>query len=310
MALIFPLQNFAAVPYKGALTAINVALLTAGGIMTNDGQQVQPGRQSKVVNATMDWLVTYRTQAVAINLQSSNVAGGVLNKLLMVYVDNELNSQNVTIYFPDTQQFIGVPAFTTGYYPVLTGNQYCNVYNGTTGAVPVTSSSVTSILFCNFAIPGFLSQETLNITVNSSSGPVVPTIGDKVVVVTLPGSVTPVSQITVLPTVALPRQYVITGIELNAQKLFLDGSGTSGSSFPLLLEIVDQVNNVFIREWNIAMQMSFENTAFFNFNEETGLNIPVNNLVLFSLNLTASAQVILPTWSNVSLSITYALVTL
>jgi hypothetical protein len=166
---IFPVQNVVATPYAGSLQGINVSMLTQSGAVTNDGQTIQRNRQSKVVNATMDWRNTYPGQAVTINLQSQNTASP-LDKILMVYVDNELNSQDVTIGFPDTQQYIGVPAFTTGYYPVLTGMLICNIYNGTTGKLPVTAISQTSVLFCNFAMTGFLSQETLSVTFNSLTG--------------------------------------------------------------------------------------------------------------------------------------------
>lgn len=293
--------------------------------MTNDGQTVQQGQQSRIVNATMDFLsTTYRGQAVTINLQSQNNVSP-LNKILMIYVDNELNSQNVTVYFPDTQQFIGVPAFTTGYYPVLTGQLLCVVYNGTSGAVPVTAASQCSVIFCNFAIPGFLSQETLSITYNSSTGPQVPVVGDTVIQAVMYGLNTS-SLVTVLPPVTAPKQYVITGIEVNAQSLFTDGvttiiNGTSPSTPPIynLSICLSPVNTPgwgftqFLRQINIAMKAEYENSRFFNLIDETGLNIPVQGLDLITLQISQSGIIqnaILPAWANITVNITYALVSL
>jgi hypothetical protein len=161
---LFPIQNFVAVPYADFIQGLVVSILSKSGITTNDGQTITAGRVSKVVNITLDFLSTqYEGQAVSINLQSSaNVAP--LDQLIMIYVDNELNSQDVTVYFPATQQYIGVPAFTTGYYPVLTGQQQAIIYNGASGKVPVTAQSQASVIFCNFFVPGFLSLETQSIT--------------------------------------------------------------------------------------------------------------------------------------------------
>jgi hypothetical protein len=307
---LFPIQNFVAKPYAGSLQGVNVSLLTRGGITTNDGQTVQPGQQSRTVNATIDFLSTnYTGQAVTISLQSvANTPA--LNKILMVYVDNELNSQDVTILFPDSQQYVGVPAFTTGYYPVLTGQLQCTVYNGTTGKVPITAASQVSIIFCNFAIPGFLSQETLNITVNSSSGPVVPTIGDTVQ--TTPLVQSDANPFTMLTTLTAPEQYVITAIEVNATNLFVDGSNPASiGPFILTLKLFDPAIGTPIRAFNIAVRAEFEGKAFFNICDETGLNIPVHTLDAgFFVGPNSNTPVEIPLWSCVTVSVTYATVSL
>lgn len=322
---LFPVQNFVAKPYSGALQGINVALLSRGGVLTNDGQTISPAKTSKIVNATIDFLSTpYLGQAVSINLQSS-ANTTPLQKILMIYVDNELNSQNVTVAFPDTQQYIGIPAFTTGYYPVLTGQFNCVVYNGTTGKVPVTANSKVSVIFCDFAIPGFLSQETLNITVNSSTGPVVPVIGDQTAVAVMYGGNLQVNPITILPTVVAPVQYVLTGIEINSQNLFTDGvtnyfvSGvTTPPQYTLGIGLAAPVpgNPIpFTRLCNINMRAEFGDSRFFNILDETGLNIPVQGLILEALNIippfpTGFVDANLPPWAIISVTITYALVTL
>lgn len=303
---LFPIQNFVAVPYVGFLQGTVVSLLTKGGVRTNDGQVISAGQQSKVVNTTFDFLSTqYQGQAVSINLQSTNNTPP-LDAIEMIFVDNELNSQDVTVAFPDTQQYIGVPAFTTGYYPVLTGQRQAVIYNGTSGKPPVTAQSQVSVIFCNFAMPGFLSQETLSVTFNSSTGPVVPVIGDLVSTIvqqTADGSIQ-----TILPEVAPPQRYVITGMEVNATNLFVD---LTSYILSILLEaIVGGVAVDVVRLFNIAIRSDFSNTRFSNICDETGLNIPVQGLVVSFANLNTLTSVVLPPWTAVTVSITYALVTL
>jgi hypothetical protein len=303
---LFPIQNFVAQPYAGSLQGINVSLLSRGGTMTNDGQTLSPGKTSRIVNVIIDFLSTqYKGQAVTINLQSG-ANSPPLSKILMVYVDNELNSQNVTIAFPDTQQYIGVPAFTTGYYPVLTGQLQAVIYNGSTGQVPITAQSQTSVIFCDFAIPGFLSQETLSVTFNGSNGPVVPTIGDQVKLGSLPivmasgGTVSTV----LLPAVAAPAQYVITGITVRATGLFIDATGIPQY---LTFSLIDTATGIVIRQMTFFLTYSLIGQAFQYqiLSQETGLNIPVQ-----SLTLSSTAANAVPSIGVISASITYAEFTL
>lgn len=313
---LFPVQNFIAKPYNGSLLGVNVALLTNRGISTNDGQQVSTPHQSKALNCTIDFLTTYyKGQAATVNLQSQNTASP-LDKITMIYVDNELNSQDVTISFPDTQQYIGVPAFTTGYYPVLTNMLIANVYNGRTGKVPVTAQSAVSIIFCNFVIPGFLSLETLSVTYDSSIGPTVPVIGDSTVVAVQYGGTNQIVPfIQMLTPLTLPQQYVITGIEINAQNLFIDNTGL------YVLGILLGPNNPpppygpaqsLIRQVNVTMRAEFENSRFFNLLDETGLNIPCLGVALEFVQVLKSGfiNVALPQWAVITTTLTYAQVTL
>lgn len=310
---LFPIQNFVATPFAGSLTGVNVKLLARGPVSTNDGQLIQPGHQSKVVSAVIDWLTTpYKGQACTFNLQSQNTASP-LDQILMIYVDNELNSQNVTIGFPDTQQYIGVPAFTTGYYPVLTGGQIATVYNGTSGKIPVTANSKTGILFCNFAVPGFLSQETLAITFNSSSGPVIPSIGDKVQTNTI-GSANNNPDV-ILATVTAPLQYVITAIEINAFNLFLSG-GANGNAFSdeyygaVYLYDANPFVTSPMRVMVFDMRAQYEDTRFVVLLDETGLNIPCQGLKFQFSDFIGASPMPIPPWCKITVSITYALVTL
>jgi hypothetical protein len=272
---IFPIQNFVVTPYVGSLTGINVSLLTRSGAQNNTGQTISAGHQSKAITTTMDWINTYPGQGVSINLQSQNNASQILDVLLMVYVDNELNSQDVTIYFPDTQQFVGVPAFTTGYYPVITGGQICNVYNGTTGKVPITAQSITSVIFCNFAVPGFLSQETLNVTFESSTGPRVPVIADTPLSGQYAIAGSPV--LAILAPLTLPEQYVLGSITLTGAGLFVDS--TSPGNF-MEIQLVDVSTNKVIRQFNYYLAPSTLPGAlqFAPICQLSGLNIPVQSL--------------------------------
>lgn len=320
---LFPVQNFVAVPYAGGVQGVNVSLLSRAGVTTNDGQTVTPQSQSRIVNCQIDFLsTTYKGQAAVINLQSQNNVNP-LNRILMIYVDNELNSQNVTVAFPDTQQYIGVPAFTTGYYPVLTGQLNAVIYNGSTGKVPVTGNSQVSVIFCNFAIPGFLSQETLDITVNSSSGPVVPVIGDQVQQTSIYGFPS-VSIEGILPPVNPPQVYYITGINITAQNLFTDGVSTIASTPPTpgtyaLGICLSPVNtpgwgqSQLLRQVNVQMKAEYESSRFYSLLDETGLSIPVQGLDLLLLriiNATSFVNAVLPPWATITVNITYALVTL
>lgn len=305
---LFPIQNFVAKPYAGTLRGVPVSLLTKGGVNTNDGQTIQQGHQSKCATAIIDFLSTvYKGQAVSINLQSGANAQPIA-QILMIYVDNELNSQDVTVGFPDTLQYIGVPAFTTGYYPVLTGGMLCTVYNGTSGKIPVTSASQVSVIFCDFAIPGFLSQETLDITVNSSTGPVIPTIGDRVQTNTI-GS-TNNNPAIVLATVVAPKQYVVTGIQISAFNMFLDGAPTT-EEFYAGVYLFDTNPFVFtpMRCMIFDMAPDWGDQRFFVLCDETGLNIPCQGLEIQFANEVGIVQPI-PAWAKLTVSITYALVTL
>jgi hypothetical protein len=250
----------------------------------------------------MDWLNTYPGQAVSINLQSAGTATP-LNKILMLYIDNSRNPNSVTVGFADSQQYLEAPAFTTGYYPVFTNNLFFNVYNGTTGKAPVTAQSMTAIIICNFAVPGFLSLNTLNVTFNSSSGSIVPTIGDTVTVVEVGSSTT--NPLTILPTLALPRQYVVTAITVNASNLFVDPTVPS-TGVSLLLE--DAATGEIIRQYSISLKSEFEASTFFELGVETGLNIPVQN-VSFKVETGSTLFQIQPQ-TLIAINLTYATVTL
>lgn len=312
---LFPIQNFVAKPYAGSLQGINVSLLSRGGVTTNDGQTVQSSKTSKTVNVQIDFLSTqYKGQAVTVNLQSG-ANTPPLQKILMIYVDNELNSQNVTVAFLDTFQFIGVPAFTTGYYPVLTGQLQAVVYNGTTGKVPVTAQSQVSVMFCDFAIPGFLSQETLSVTFNGSNGPVVPVIGDTVQTNTfLQGEANP---LPILAVVTAPIQYVLTGIEINAVNLFADPSfGTTNPWLTIMLYDPTTSGAPPIRLFVLQLTPDFTDHAFKVICDETGLNIPFQGVNMLMgggsspLPPNDSIPITLPVWCAITVSLTYAKVTL
>jgi hypothetical protein len=299
--LVFPLQNFIVVPYKGTPGAVNVAILTTGPTVDNRGQILKQNRQSQVVNTVYDWLNDYPGQGVIVNLQSQQTAGGVIDQLLMVYVDNALNSSEVTIYFPDSQMFVAVPPFTAGYYPVFTNMLICQIFNGTTGRVPVTVQAVTSVIFCNFAFPGFLAQEALAVTFNSTTGPVIPSIGDQVVSVSLQlNQPTPAGDL--LSSIALPEQYVVTAILVSILGVYND---PSIAPVQFAVNLSDSVTGAVLRQWQILALQDFTNASLSHMLcDETGLNIPVQSLVIQSLNNNALSS------GTLSASITYAQVNL
>jgi hypothetical protein len=252
VSLVFPFENFAAVSFVGPMTAINVALVTVKpsvSAVANGGQQIMsPGHQSKVVNLVFDFLNQYPGQACTVNLNSQNTQGPLLDQLIMVYVDNSLNSSDVTVYFPDTQFVLDAPALTVGYYPVLPNLQTFTVYNGTTGQKPVTSST----------------------------GPKVPVLGDNTQTFLYNFSVGPINApITVLPTIELPEQYVITGIWITLSTLYNDSNGTSQFLF---LTLTDPSDDIVFREWVQFVTTKFPETPTQTISDETGLNFPLQGL--------------------------------
>jgi hypothetical protein len=306
----FPIQNFVAVQYKGPLNQQNVNLLTTPTQLVSGtntaGFLTKQGHQSVVINTVMDWLNTYPGQAVSINVQSQGTIAPI-DQIVMLYIDNSRNPNNVTVGFTDSQQFLEAPAFTTGYYPVFTQNLFFNVYNGTTGKPPVTAQSMTAIIICNFAVPGFLSQDTLSITFNSSNGPLVPTIGDRVTTNFLGSSTA--NPVTLLPSIALPMQYVITGISVTAENLFVDPSIPSTNAGLLLTTDAEGPVTNNIRQWNIGFKSEFENSTFFQIADETGLNIPVQVLQAF-LTTDNTTPFTLQPQTFIVFNITFAQVTL
>jgi hypothetical protein len=158
----FPVYNFTQVPYQGELSALNVWLLSQPGSVisaANGGQQiVSGGKQSQVVPIAINWGY-YPYLGISINLVGGNSGQpGLLDKILMVYVNNSQSSDNVTVYFPDTGMFITADAGSTGYYPVFTNLFVASVFLGSTGS-GVSNGDQTQIFFCNFAVPAFATQQ-------------------------------------------------------------------------------------------------------------------------------------------------------
>jgi hypothetical protein len=134
----FPVYNFTQVPYQGELSALNVWLLSQPGSVisaANGGQQiVSGGKQSQVVPIAINWGY-YPYLGISINLVGGNSGQpGLLDKILMVYINNSQSSDNVTVYFPDTGMFITADAGSTGYYPVFTNLFVASVFLGSTGS--------------------------------------------------------------------------------------------------------------------------------------------------------------------------------
>jgi hypothetical protein len=298
---IFPFSLFMAVSYQGSIQSFPVSRVQQSAATG----PVRPDQAARIVQTQMDFLNVYPGQAVNINLQSNTPAGSPLSQIAMVYVNNELNNQDLSIYFPDTQQLIGIPAFTSGYYPVMTGQLVATVYNGNTGKVPVASTSMCQIIFCNFAMPGFLSEFSVSVNVNSSSGLIIPSIGDKFVNVNaqITGAATPISVFQLLPTIALPQQYVITGINVEFAALYADVQGNMGQ---FTVEIQDPTSLDVLRLWTVNVPNSLASYNSFMLSNEDGLNIPCQGL---QAALQFGAGNSAPN-GNGLFNLTYALVTL
>jgi hypothetical protein len=172
IAPAFPIQNFVPIAYPGPLNAVSASILsraaTAVSAANGATQLVQAPLQSLCVNTVYNWGVApfINPSAQAVNAASLNLAlnnGGasaVINKIEMVYINNNNNGSPVTVYFPDTGMFVTCAASAAGYFPVFTNILACYVYNGFGGTeggiVPSpTFSDLTQIIFCNFAIPAF-----------------------------------------------------------------------------------------------------------------------------------------------------------
>jgi hypothetical protein len=191
---VFPIQLFQPIAYPNTLTATNVALLTQPGTTypaANGALQIttQP-KQSVAVNAVFNWdappfLTPSLTfiNAATMNLQSNNGASstGLLNQILMVYINNADNGNDVTVYFADTGMFVTCEAGTSGYFPVLTNILICTVFNGSEGTGTTLGdpslTQTTQILFCNFAIPGFATQSRPVTTLQFSNEVVITSMG-------------------------------------------------------------------------------------------------------------------------------------
>jgi hypothetical protein len=297
---IFPFSLFMAVPYQGSVQSFPVARVQQSAATG----PTRPDQAQQIVQTQMDFLNTYPGQAVNINLQSNTPAGSPLSQIAMVYVNNELNNQDLSIYFSDTQQLIGIPAFTSGYYPVMTGQLSATVYNGTTGKVPVASTSMCQIIFCNFFIPGFLSEFSVSVNVNSSSGPIIPSIGDQFSNETLllTGSADP-TNVTILPTVTLPQRYVITSINVTLASLYADNTTNMGE---LAVALADPTTGAELRFWLVNVSNDLSDYDQFTLDNETELNIPCQGLIgqtRFAVTNTAPNGTIL-------FNITFALITL
>lgn len=168
----FPVGNFVPVAYRGNLTAAPCDLGSTGGLnkaLPNGGTQVlNAGHQSYAVQTNYEWEIgspnLYTGQSVNINFNVNNGGQGVLlDKILMVFINNISNISDITVYFPDTGQFVTCQGGTSGYFPCMTNLTSCYVFNGLTGkSIGLGVSETSQILFCNFAIPAFQTQKQSN----------------------------------------------------------------------------------------------------------------------------------------------------
>jgi len=311
--MTFPSYNFTAVPYKGSLHSVPVGLATTMASVDSTGRIVRQPHQSKAVTTQYDWILNYPGNAVAVNLQSQGSAPP-LDKLLMVYVDNTQCSFSLTLLFPDTQFTVAVPANSSGYYPVVTGVQYCTVYRN---AHPTTDAvSQTTVLFCNFAVPAFDSPEFLNILgyqqisdiVGVGRQYVIPALGDKYANLTLQlvGSNSVGSQGNVLPIAALPQYYVITDIVM---QLFQCSATQSQGTQQVELTLFDDSVGLTLREQFVFInpdcsQDSYKTQTIL---QENGLYLICQVLSLYGTITPGTVSIGLQT-GFIQINVSYALI--
>lgn len=301
----FPSYLYNPVPYNGSLYSIPVGLATTKAQTNNQGTITIQGHQSKCVTTQFDWIATYPGNAVTVNLQSQG-ATMPLEKILMVYVDNTNNGFALAILFPDTQQLIGVPANSSGWYPVLTGAFFCTVYRLATAATDVLSQS--TIIFCNFAIPQAEATEFQNSLSydqisDNAAGRVyeIPAMGDKGAIATW--DPTTASDVIVLATTTLPQIYVITDITLQCRRMLPSlNSGNQAISF----QLVDGFSSTILRQ--IILEVHPDMTSELYTHHELlsghGLYLTCRNLTLHG---TISGLGILNS-GQISCNVSYALI--
>lgn len=300
----FPVQLFYPAAYIGDLTAVNVKLLTTGGVTRpapNGGlQQLSSGHQSVVVPTTINWLVYAGgpgpnfpsfNNAVSFNLALNNQgAAAILDKIDMVYVNNTGGTLDVTIYFPDTGMFITAEGGTSGYYPVMTNILQCYAYSGTVGSGQDVDTGQTQILFCNFAVPGFVTANEARPFEASFRGPNINAVGQIVQTLGLPDAKYKIFGISV---------EMISGNALAAgpvfvRTCFLNSDGTFGFTQELFTSAVQGLAaaagavtfNTF-RDWNLTANPTVINTGTILFPFQCLTLVNLNN-VNFSINLIAS----------------------
>lgn len=94
--------------------------------------------------------------SVSINLQNTAVATNPISQIASVYIDNSNNSNNVNIYFPDTQYFIEVAALSQGYYPVITNALQAIVWNSA-----VNTNDTVVLFFMNNFVTNYSISENI-----------------------------------------------------------------------------------------------------------------------------------------------------
>jgi hypothetical protein len=148
--ILFP-YVYSPIPYSGSFS----------GKMVSLGPSRQDGKKNLSVRTSFNWL-NYPGNSVDVNIQSQG-SSPPIDQIKMVYIDNTTNSNNISLYFSDTQQFIECPSNSAAYIPVATGGLKCTVYNVQTSNsdnVGFNSNSNTDIFFYNFEVEGVFTTET------------------------------------------------------------------------------------------------------------------------------------------------------
>jgi hypothetical protein len=88
--------------------------------------------------------------AATVNLQQMP-SGQQISNITTIYVDNSNGAVGIVLTFPDTAMQVDIPAFTQGFFPVMTGGLVFDVSAPLVGVLGGTVSPVLQVL--NFAVP-------------------------------------------------------------------------------------------------------------------------------------------------------------
>lgn len=120
---------------------------------------VAPPEGPRMVRVPINFSTQAGSQAcVSVNLQNISSATNPISQIASIYVDNSANTNQVNIYFPDTQYFLQLPAKSQGYYPVQTNTLQFTCWNSAVN----TNDSVRLFVMNNFVTNYEVNENTLS----------------------------------------------------------------------------------------------------------------------------------------------------
>lgn len=147
---------------------------------------------------------------------------GVIQFVQTVYVDNSLNPNDLTIYFPITRQKLVIPATAQGNWPVFSPDQT----QFTVSTTP-TENAKGSLIFLNVPMPlTTWGPQTINANITASTIEPVISAADHSGTVTTGGD----SQIAI-PANAARKGFLIQNPSDQIEPLYLDFGGTGAAQY-------------------------------------------------------------------------------